>query len=70
MPCYVTGSAAGDAQLQAEEAREEATLVTRLLCVAVQAMREQNAEIPLEIQEWAAKHDAIDRRQGARCEAR
>ncbi len=62
MPCYVTGTAAGDAQLHAEEARERATEVTRLLCVAVAAMREQNALIPAEVEAWAMRHDAIDRR--------
>ena len=32
MPCYYTGSAEGDAQLAADEARRELTRVTRVAC--------------------------------------
>lgn len=70
MPCYVTGSAEGDAQLAAREAREAATLATRLLCEVMEVLPDGIRDglylavpgLPV----WWSKHQQIDRERKAR----
>ena len=38
MPCFITGSARGDAELDDSEAHEEAQKVTRMLCAIMQEL--------------------------------
>lgn len=64
MPCYATGSAEGDAQLSAQEARKEATKVTALLCMLCQEVEEYGCVdeifLPTPVRAWWKKHKKID----------
>lgn len=70
MPCFVTGSAEGDAQLAASEAREAATLATRLLCGVMERIspmqRGDLYRLVAGLQPWWEKHQQIDRDRKAR----
>jgi 2-oxo-4-hydroxy-4-carboxy--5-ureidoimidazoline (OHCU) decarboxylase len=64
MPCFITGSAAGDAQLAADEARAEATKVTRMLCAAMKELEHYEMlhlvrEVP-DLNAWWVEHKRID----------
>lgn len=64
MPCFITGSAEGDAQLAASEARAEATKVTRLLCTVMETLEYGDDEhlvrdVP-NLHAWWAEHKRID----------
>lgn len=62
MPCYFTGTAEGDRALEAQEAQENLTRVTRLLCIACKYIDSQNLPIPEKIQNWWKKHKKIDKK--------
>ena len=67
MPCYATGSAEGDAQLSAREARQEATENARAACDAL-AVLEQFVEfnqLKPATQRWWRRHKKIDRERRA-----
>ena len=62
MPCYMTGSAEGDARLAAHEAREAATKLTRLLCAACAALEAAGLvdAANAELSDWWSEHKRID----------
>lgn len=61
MPCYVTGSAEGDARLAASEARERCTTLTRLLCEAMDHLTAKQSRLwSDELSQWWAEHQRID----------
>lgn len=60
MPCYMTGSAEGDANLAASEARREATRLTRLLCVACALLEQSHKKLPAQLKEWWDNHKKVD----------
>lgn len=65
MPCFVTGSAEGDARLAQQEAQKEATKVTRLLC---QLCRQVEGEfginhLPHDVKKWWVRHKEIDEKR-------
>lgn len=65
MPCYVTGSAEGDAQLDAQEARRELQRVTRVACELAKFARQLSDFWPscsIETARWVREHVEIDRR--------
>jgi hypothetical protein len=66
MPCYVTGSAAGDAQLYAEEARQEAQEATRAACDMARVIRSSSlawAQLSLNTQNWIRAHEELDKKR-------
>lgn len=64
MPCTVTGSLEGDAQLAASEVRKEATATTKLLCKACKLLDQfPDMKIPVDLQKWWLKHKDVDRRE-------
>lgn len=68
MPCYYTGSALGDAELAAREARELVTELTRLLCSASARLERAGLlEQKLDpVRQWYEKHKETDEhRRGA-----
>lgn len=75
MPCYVTGSAEGDARLSAQEARAEATRVTALLCRACRIIEQRvcklkdGGPIMAELAAFWAEHQKIDRARDERRKA-
>jgi hypothetical protein len=66
MPCYATGSAAGDAALSEREAREEATRLARLLCLACESSERRNHPLPALVAQWWREHKKIDAERRAR----
>lgn len=61
MPCYVTGSEAGDARLAQSETYEKLIGVTRLLCVTCESLpRTAIDKLPKSVQIWWAEHERID----------
>lgn len=60
MPCYYTGSAEGDANLAAKEARDALTEVTALLCSMCSAY-ENNQGVPAAVAKWWSQHKKMDR---------
>lgn len=68
MPCYITGSAEGDARLSAEESNTEATKVTALLCSLCEALEKArdtspvpfHVDVPKAVDHWWAAHKKID----------
>lgn len=68
MPCYLTGSAEGDALLAVEEAHEEATKMADMLCrvltryemirpqLSFRSLMEEHSDIA----EWWVLHKKID----------
>jgi hypothetical protein len=63
MPCYVTGSAEGDANLRAENARNLATELTDLLCETCKYMDKTGVPLPNRTAKWWSKHQKIDSRR-------
>ena len=70
MPCYQTGSAEGDARLDAEEARKELTDTTRMLCRLMTVLVEADVFKGTTfigkvdgLQEWWRLHQEIDRQR-------
>lgn len=61
MPCYATGSAEGDANLDASEARRQLTTVTSLLCQACELIPQYR--MPRALYDWWAEHQKIDLRR-------
>jgi hypothetical protein len=61
MPCYVTGSAEGDAELAAADAIKELTKVTRLLCLVCKEAEKNNGELPKSVWDWWEKHSKQDK---------
>jgi type II secretory pathway predicted ATPase ExeA len=59
----MTGSAEGDAQLEAESARTEATKLTRLLCEACKRLDNYDADMSRELSAWWTAHKEIDERR-------
>ena len=68
MPCYVTGSAEGDAHLAAQEANEEATRVTEMLCSVMRNLDNLGLSrfAPGNVQDWWKKHKRIDQQREER----
>lgn len=73
MPCYYTGSAAGDAALAVQEAGEELTRVTRYFCEAMQAIEDcygpnyaEEMGFDADLVEMWEDHKAIDRERQER----
>ena len=62
MPCYLTGSLEGDLRLETSEAREQATLMTRRACAALEILTREGLlnELPSDVRDWWKKHQAID----------
>lgn len=64
MPCYVTGSAAGDSALYLKEAQEEATKTTEMLCETLQILESKNPKLlktlSPQIKKWWKNHKKID----------
>lgn len=62
MPCFRTGSAWGDARLSADEAREEVTELTRLLCQVCKSLEREGKSflLPFDVRAWWDKHKSID----------
>lgn len=70
MPCYATGSEAGDARLGEQEAREALTEVTRVACELAEAIRHSGQafwfdRLTAKTQKWIRKHDKIDEQRRA-----
>lgn len=68
MPCYITGSAEGDARLAASEANEEATKLARILCIVGRwaDINGRTASMPQVFRDWWQAHKKIDRQREAR----
>lgn len=64
MPCYVTGSAAGDLALSLEEAHRTATTTTEMLCWMCARFYDYEHTWPENIRKWWKKHMEIDRKRG------
>lgn len=62
MPCYYTGSAEGDARLDAEIARKELTETTELLCKTMKWLEVNNMQIPEFAKNWWKKHQKSDKK--------
>lgn len=62
MPCYVTGSLAGDRLLEIEETRLELTKLTRIACKLAKELEAHNIKMPKGTQTWWTKHKKIDRK--------
>ena len=62
MPCYLTGSALGDAEYSAQEARKEATKLARLLCKTMRRVEAEGlvSQMPDDVQKWWKEHKRID----------
>lgn len=60
MPCYMTGSAVGDARLAASEARQEAQEVTRHLCAVCELLEQSGVALPVSVAPWWERHKQID----------
>jgi hypothetical protein len=71
MPCYATGSAEGDANLSAQEARLEASKATRVLCEVLNWLDDrglvdlQSADVRL----WWEEHKKVDAKRVAKSRA-
>jgi hypothetical protein len=64
MPCYVTGSAEGDARMAADDARAEATHVTRMLCEVMATLSEaQIKKLSPDLKKWWKRHGEMDQRR-------
>lgn len=62
MPCFMTGSAEGDAALARDEAAAETTKVTRLLCALLKELPPTHPAIDRVpgLKRWRDKHQKID----------
>ncbi len=65
MPCYMTGTAEGDASLAASEAIQRTTELTRLLCMQLEALENTNNEhlIHRAVLPWWNHHKEIDQQR-------
>lgn len=63
MPCYATGSAEGDARLDANEAQAELTKVSDLLCKACARMDLHHIPMQASVRKWWDEHQEIDRKR-------
>lgn len=61
MPCYITGSAEGDARLSEQEARRELEVVTRVACELAEFASGFKRAFSKETTAWMADHARIDR---------
>lgn len=66
MPCYYTGSAEGDAQLEAEIARKKLTEVTAMLCELCDFVESEERNLPDHIAAWWDEHTKVDRERRRR----
>jgi len=63
MPCYDTGSALGDAQLEASETHERLTRVTRIACELSQVIPLSTLKtMSEEAQKWVRDHRETDKK--------
>ena len=81
MPCYVTGSEAGDLAMAEAEAHGEATKLARLLCSLCRVLDSVHAQnlMPREVRRWWEQHCeqdavrkkalAVERRRRAKARA-
>lgn len=61
MPCYMTGSAEGDARLAADEARAQVTKLTEILCAQMRALEKVDPGlIHKSAKAWWEEHKKID----------
>lgn len=60
MPCYYTGSAAGDAALAAQETRAKLTQMTRAFCEVMSAVDGQIVGLSKETQKLWEEHKKVD----------
>lgn len=65
MPCYTTGSEAGDARLGEREAHEQVTLLTRHLCTLCRRIDRDGVESvhTKETYRWWQQHQRVDKRK-------
>lgn len=69
MPCYYTGSAAGDAELEHGETQQALTHVTRMLCDLCEAVEDHDGEQSTllssspSLSKWWADHKQIDQQR-------
>ncbi len=71
MPCFYTGSAEGDAKLQADDARKALTITTEMLCTVCALIDDHNTchdandfarlDLPKDVKKWWKKHKKIDK---------
>lgn len=74
MPCYATGSAEGDARMDAREAQIAAVAATRAACELVamlrsRGMRKMLNQLTPATKAWIVEHDAKDAREKQRVAA-
>jgi hypothetical protein len=62
MPCYITGSAEGDARLSASESHAKATEMADMLCSLCERIEKHKISIvlPDKVQLWWDNHKKID----------
>ena len=62
MPCYVTGTSEGDANLHAAEAQKAATSATRVACEALRYIEEKGDihHLSISAQQWWREHRVVD----------
>jgi hypothetical protein len=64
MPCYLTGSAEGDARLSASESRAEVTKLAALLCKVCETYENtpegSDVYLPSDVLSWWNEHKKID----------
>lgn len=67
MPCYVTGSAVGDAELAASEASREATEATRIACETLTLLEKLGklSQLTRNTQRWWSNHKKVDAQRKA-----
>lgn len=65
MPCYVTGSAQGDAELARDEAYDDANKATRAACEMAKILKPmaQFNRLSKSTQDWIKEHEKIDRQR-------
>lgn len=62
MPCFYTGSAEGDARLNAAESHKALTKATRVLCKTCKWLEKSNLmdHSPSELKKWWTSHKKVD----------
>lgn len=70
MPCYYTGTKAGDAELDAQEARKALTNVTSMLCNLCAMIEATGCDdetgMPAGTQKWWKEHKKVDSKRKKR----
>ena len=68
MPCYQTGTARGDQELAADNARKRNTRTTRMLCETLAEFEkyEEFKHLPADVKQWWNKHKIIDSKRKRR----